>query len=437
MPRETAPPPSPAGHPVVGHAPAFARDPFGFVSDAVESVGGRFVMNLLGREIYVLADPTDIETALLDRESFAKLEDFRIAFGDALLSVEGEQWRRQRHAMEGFFSPQRIRDHADTIREVTERHTDAWEPGQRIELDSEMRQLALENLFEVVLGHSLSDEEFDELATAAHALNLWFKPRSWVLPHWVPTPARYRFRQGAAELRSWAESLLSRTGPGPADESLLSALVALRDDPSTAFDQEEILDQVVGMLFAGHETTALAMTYALHQLGRNGDVAERVAREIDDAVEGTPALSTVRDLSVLDDVIDETLRLFPPVHAIPRVTTTEVSLGEHTIPRDTEVLLAVWNLHRDGRFYDDPETFRPERWVDTTPRERGYEYVPFGAGPRICIGRHFARLEMKLALVTVLRRYRIEAPESVSVTPQMTSQPSGTVPLKLRPREDA
>ncbi|MFC6976877.1 cytochrome P450 [Halomicroarcula sp. GCM10025709] len=244
----------------------------------------------------------------------------------------------------------------------------------------------------------------------------------------VPVPA------GAAELREWAESLLADAGSDPAEDSLLSALVSLRDDPSSAFDREEIIDQVVGMLFAGHETTALAMTYALHQLGRNPEPAERVAAEID-AIGAEPSLAEIRDLASLDAVVDETLRLFPPVHGIPRVTTTDVTVGEHTIPADSEVLLAVWNMHRDGRFYDDPAQFRPDRWADTTPRERGYEYVPFGAGPRICIGRHFARLEMKLALVTVLARYRIEAPEPVSVSPQMTAQPSGPVPVVLRRRD--
>jgi cytochrome P450 len=433
MQRETTPPPSPPSLPVLGHAPRFARDPFGFVSDAVESVGDRFVMDLCGRQIYVLANPSDIETALLDRESFAKLDDFRIAFGDALLSVEGTQWQRQRHAMEEFFSPRRIGESADTIRQVTERRVGGWDPDQPVELDREMRQLALRNLFEAVLGQSLSDDEFDDLAAAANALNGWFEPSSWALPQWVPTPARRRFRQGSAELRDWARSLLSQTAPST-DEGLLSTLVALRDDPTTEFDQAEVLDQVVGMLFAGHETTALAMTYAIHQLGRNPEIQREVATEIDSTVGSEPSLRALQGIDVLDAVVDETLRLFPPIHGIPRVTTTAVSLGEHTIPAESEVLLAVWNLHRDERFYDDPETFDPERWAETTPREKGYQYVPFGAGPRICIGRHFARLEMKMALVSVLRRYRVRAPEPVTVSPQMTSQPSGPVHVELARR---
>ncbi len=428
-----SPPPAPPGWPVVGNTAAFVRDPLGFVRRSVDSTGDVFRMRLLGKDVYVLAHPDHVEQALLDRDAFAKLDDFEVAFGEALLSVEGEQWQRQRRAMEDFFSPTRVREYAETMTAVADERVDGWSPGTAVRADEEMRALALQNLFEVVLGQSLADD-VDELAEAAHALNLWFKPSSWALPDWVPTPARRRFERGATELREYASGLLDDAGADPRDDSLVATLSALRDDPDTAFDREEVLDQVVGMLFAGHETTALAMTYALHQLGSRPDVAERFHAELDEVVDGRPSLADLQELTYLDRVINEVLRLYPPVHAIPRVTTDRVDVGGHSIPVDAEVLLSVWSLHRDQRFYDDPLTFDPDRWQETTSREQGYAFVPFGAGPRICIGRHFARLEMKAVLAAIGRRYRVESEGDVELAPRMTTQPDGPVTVRVRER---
>jgi cytochrome P450 len=336
--------------------------------------------------------------------------------------------------MEGFFSPVRIQEHAETMVEVAQARTGRWVPGETIRLDEEMRSLALQNLFEVILGQSLADDELDEVAEVANALNLWFKPTSWALPDWVPTPARYRFRRGSIALRERARELLERPDERPSEDSLLATLSQLRADPDSGFDRAEVLDQAVGMLFAGHETTALAMTYALQQIGSHPDVAERLQAEIDATVEGTPSLSDLRELTYLDQVVSETLRLYPPVHAIPRVTTAAVDVGGFRIPDDEQVLLSVWSIHRDARFYDAPLTFDPDRWAETSPRAHGYAFVPFGAGPRICIGRHFARIEMKATLTVIAQRYRLETEADIALSPQMTTQPDEPVTAEIKRR---
>ncbi|MFC6864205.1 cytochrome P450 [Halomicroarcula sp. GCM10025817] len=427
-------PPAPPGWPALGHTVGFASDPFGFVAEAVESIGDVFRMQLLGKEVTVVAHPDHVGAVLRDRERFAKLDDFTVAFGEALLAAEGDQWRRQRHAMEDFFRPTRIGEYASTMSALAHDRLDGWDGRTTVRLDEEMRLLALENLFEVVLGHSLAGAELASLTEAAHALNGWFEPTSWVLPDWVPTPARRRFRRGSEALRGRAQELLSAAGTDPDADSLLATLASLREDPTSGFDESAVLDQVVGMLFAGHETTALGMTYALHQLGSHPAVAERATAEVDATVNGQATLSDLQALEYVERVVDETLRLYPPVHAIPRVTTETVEVGDWRLPAGEQVLLSVWNVHRDGRFYEEPLRFDPDRWVDTTPRERGDAYVPFGAGPRICIGRHFARLEMKAVLAAVLSRYRLDAREEITVAPQMTAQPDGPVRVHVESR---
>lgn len=419
--------------PVIGHTAAFVRDPFGFVRRTVESTGDMFEMNFLGKDVYVVARPDCVETALLDRESFAKLEDFHIAFDEALLAVEGDQWRRQRHAMEDFFAPTRVREFTKEMMRTTVDRTDGWTAGETIDLDDEMRSIALSNLFEIVFGQSLSASESDALAADADALNRWFEPTSWVLPQWVPTPARREFRRGSARLREWARSVLEEAGDLSSDGSLLARLVRLRDDPTTEFDRDEVVDQVVGMVFAGHETTSLALTYAFHQIGSYPTVAERFYGELDAALEDRTT-ADLQELTYVEKIINETLRLYPPVHAIPRVTTEPVRLGEYVIPEGKPVLLSLWSIHRDPRFYDDPLEFDPDRWTDDSPRTRGAEFIPFGSGPRTCIGRHFARLEMKAVLAAVGREYRLVPEDDLEVFPQMTTQPAAPVRMRIRNR---
>ncbi|MEZ3118149.1 cytochrome P450 [Halobaculum sp. MBLA0147] len=303
-------PPTPRGLPLLGNTIDFVRDPLGFVRESVADTGDVFRMQLLGKDVYILAHPEYVETALLDRDTFVKLDDFKIAFGDALLSVHGDQWQRQRHAMEEFFSPARIAEHAETMTSVAAARIADWGNEEHIQIDQLMQAIALENLFEVVLGHSVSEPQLTELVETANTLNLWFKPSSWALPEWLPTPARRRFQRGSAEFRSIAQTLLSDGETKDADESLLARLAALRDAPDSEFTESEVLDQVVGMVFAGHETTALTMAYALHQIGSHPTVAERVYAELDAVIDGQPTPADLRQLEYLDQVLNETFRLY-------------------------------------------------------------------------------------------------------------------------------
>lgn len=176
------------------------------------------------------------------------------------------------------------------------------------------------------------------------------------------------------------------------------------------------------------------MTYAIHQIGAHPSVADRFYAEIDEKLDGQPSLSDLQELVYVDQIINETLQLCPPVHAIPRVTTESFELGDYVLPGDEGVLLSTWSIHRDPRFYDDPLAFDPDRWEDTSPRHLGFKFIPFGSGPRICIRRHFARLEMKAVLAAIGRRYQLTAENDIEVFPQMTTQPKGPVTVRVTER---
>lgn len=436
-------PPAPGGPPLVGQTVEFARDPLALIEEVVAECGPVARLSVLGvGEFYQLASPDAMERALVrEREAFGKNADFRIAFGENVLSTTGDQWRRQRDALDEFFYPARIREYADRMVELTERRLDRWADGQQRSLHAELSGAALDNFFGTVFDRPLDPDGDEHLRRAANDINLWFKPTSFALPRWVPTPARRRFRSAVDTLEAEAGRLLDErkreveAGERDRDDDLLSTLVALREDDAASLSDEEIVDQVLGLVFAGHDTTALAMTYALHQLGTHDDVRARFHAELDAVLGGEPpTLSDLADLAVTDRVVTETLRAYPPVHTIPRETTRAVELGGYRLKPGTRTHLSVWGVQRDPRHWDDPAEWRPARWRDTSPQDAGYAYVPFGAGPRLCLGRRFALLEAKLVLALVGQRFSVEPTRPLTFDPMSTTQPAHPVPATIHRR---
>jgi cytochrome P450 len=436
-------PPSAGGPPVVGQTLRFARDPLELIEAVVADHGPVSRMRVLGvGEFYNLAGPDAFERVLVtDRDAFAKSPGFRVAFGENVLSSEGKQWERQREALDEFFYPARIREYADRMVELTERRLDRWPTDGRMSLHEEMSGAALDNFFGTVFGRPLDPDGDERLRRAANDINLWFKSSSFALPRWMPTPARRRFRRAVETVEGEARRLLDERerelerGDAEGGDDLLSTLVALREEEGASLSDSEIVDQVVGLVFAGHDTTALAMTYALHQVGTHPEVRERFRAELADVLGGdSPTLSDVGELTVTSQILNETLRLFPPIHTIPRVTTRPVEMDGYRLEPDTRTHLSVWALQRDDRYWADPREWRPERWEDTSPQDAGYAYVPFGAGPRVCLGRRFALLEAKLVLALVGQRFELDPGRPLEFDPMSTTQPAHDVPVRVTQR---
>jgi cytochrome P450 len=220
----------------------------------------------------------------------------------------------------------------------------------------------------------------------------------------------------------------------PGGDDVLSLLQrAIGDDPD-AFPADERRDQVMTMLLAGHETTALTLTYALSLLSANPDARAELRSEVDTVVDGTPAWGDLASLDYTERVVHETLRLLPPVWALFRQPLADARLGEYRIPEGAPMMLPQWALHRSRRHWDAPLTFDPDRWRETKPAEVA-AYFPFGAGPRACIGRQLAIVEAKLILATLFAEWDVavttdELPRRAAIT----MQPTEPVPAVVRRR---
>ena len=386
-------------------------------------------------DVFSLAHPEHVKRVLLtDRGKFEKSDDFRIAFGEGLLTVEGEEWAAQRDMLQPLFTRDSVMDYADGMVEQIRRRSDRWSDGDRLELQREFTHMTLDVLFATVLGRELAVDGDERLRRAAEELHDWFIPTSYMLPDWVPTPARRRFRKGKAALQAEAGRLLEeKAGDAPTDpteaEDLLSLLVGLREagvDDSGMLTDERLRDQMVTIIFAGHDTTTTSLTFAFWALANHPEVRERFHAEVDD-LDGPPTMDDLEDLPVTERVVTETLRLYPPVYSLPRRSTEPTAFDGYRIPADSRVILPLRHVHRDPRFFEDPETFRPSRWDgDLRGELHDFAYAPFGGGPRICIGREFALLEAELALATIGREYDLywlgdnDASGEPPTSPEMT-----------------
>nr|WP_245332994.1 cytochrome P450 [Halarchaeum solikamskense] len=457
-------PPAPSGYPVLKNAVQFARDPFTFVERATSECGDIYRMALPAvDDVFVFTHPDYLDRVLVsDVEAFGKTEDYQRAFGNGLLSVEGQKWRQQRDMLQPLFYRDHIRGYTEQMVACTERRLETWIEGETLDMEPEMKNLTLEVLFSTLFGRSLVPGEDQELRDAADGLNEWFTPSSWILPPWIPTPARRRFNQSTKRLRQEVRRLLeegsdrtgfSEDGPSgsdvqlnpkqaPAHTNTPDLLTQLQQARNKADESdltiEEIEDQLITMVFAGHETTAAALAFTWYALATKPDIQEQFQEELDTVLDGErPTYDDLQELEFTDRIITEALRLYPPVHTIPRRTMTDVEIGGYRIPEGHEIHLSVIHVHRDGRFYDEPMAFRPERWTDEFEEElHDFAYAPFGGGRRTCIGREFALLEAKVVLATIGQKFQFdwEKNETIELEPRVTTRSKEGIPLRIQQR---
>ena len=434
---DPATPPSPDGVPLLGHGLAFSRDPF----DAIErwaKAGDVVRLDFPGRSLYMVTEPALVERVLLEneptftlggeqRETFAGIED------DAVTANDGERWKRLRNGLQPAFTWDGIRGYAPRMAERTAAHVDRWEAGDRFDLLAEMRDLTLRILGDTLLG---VDVEGDEAVVqdAADALVARADPRRFgqLLPGWVPTPTDRRFARNVERLNAYVAGVLADRSPGEGDVGSVLLAARERGDLSAA----AVRDNLVALLLAGHDTTAVTLTYAWYELDRNPAVRESLVEESRAVLGDDPAGADAGDFEALErtrNVVSETLRLYPPAWTVNREVTERVTLGGYDVPAGSQLLLPQWVLHRDERFWDDPERFDPSRWEPDSDRP-AYSYFPFSGGPRHCIGMRFARLELALALSTMVARVDldVETDGPLSFTPSLSLRPETAVRATVR-----
>jgi len=468
----SATPPGPIGDPVFGNGRQYADDPFSFMRACADSYGDVIRFDLGPRETYMLTNPADIERVLVaDAERYRKPQFGDGAMdrllGDGLLMSEGETWQRQRKLANPSFHNQRIGALAGTMVDHTESQLADWTDGEVVDVQLEVARLTVKIIVSAMFGADITDEEVKTVQEKLEPLGARFEPdpRRFLIPDWAPTRENREFAAAVDTLESVIDGIVERrqgterdpavdpAGPegvvvrGPAGDGpdgngsgdlpmdLLSVLLRARDRGEQT--DANLRDELVTLLLAGHDTTALALTYTFYLLSNHSEARERVAGEAEAAIEdGGPTAADVREMRYTERVLNESLRLYPPVYTLFREPKLDVKLGGYRVPEGSALMCSQWVVHRSSRWYDDPETFDPSRWEpQRRSRRPRFAYFPFGGGPRHCIGKAFSLLEAKLILAKVCSQYDLdyEGPE-LSLRGSLTMHPDHPVPMRIRER---
>jgi cytochrome P450 len=398
-------------------------------------------------DLYCVFHPEGVRAVLAgSREGYSKGTRFyrQIAegFGRGLLTSEGELWQRQRRLIQPLFTRKQIASYAALMAEEAAAVAGRWEragrTGDGVDAGAEMVRLALRVVGRAIFGDDVGkagevlDSAFAVLTrqTFRRATSPLAVPASW------PTPANRRAARARAALHGVVDELIAdRQRAGTDGDDLLSRLLrALDPDSGAAMDRQQIRDEALIFLLAGHETTSTALTFTLHLLGRHPTEQRLVQDELDAVLDRRPP--TAEDAPALERTaraIKEALRLYPPAYALGRLADCDQQIGGYTIPAGSFVVVSQYATHRHPQLWENPETFDPARFTPEREAARHpHAYFPFGAGPRACIGSHFAMQEATIAAAVLLQRFRIHSQsEEVPLDTQgITLRPKLAVPIQ-------
>jgi cytochrome P450 len=355
-----------------------------------------------------------------------------------LLTSEGAFWLRQRRLIQPVFQRERILSYAPDMTACAERQIDTWHDGEVRDLHMEMRKLTLAVATKTLFGVDAGDQAAAVGCALREAMGTFDQRlfRIIPLPDNVPTLGNWRIRKAIRRLDRILYGLINQRRAEGQRKDLLSVLLHARhESDGSGMTDQQLRDEAMTLFLAGHETTALALAWGGYLLAQHPHVVEKLHAELHQVLGGrTPTAADLPNLPYTEMVIQEVMRLYPPAYAIGRQAIGPCTIGGYPIPAGGTVLMSQWVVHRDPRYYDDPEHFYPERWADgLAKRLPRYAYFPFGGGQRVCIGNTFALMELPLVLATIAQRFRFSLPPGPPVVPKplLTLQPNRPILVKL------
>ncbi|HET7322954.1 MAG TPA: cytochrome P450 [Halococcus sp.] len=378
---------------------------------------------------YLFSDPEYIQQVLESnqgnyRKSDVYHNELARIFGQGLLTSEGERWMRQHRLIRPMFRSDTVRSFAELVVEETDAMVQRWaERDEPIELLREMERVTL-----LIIGKAMFSTDMEthanDIAASLRVMRRSFQRRTSVLPtipEWVPTPHNRRASAALEELNGIVYDLIEeRRGETDKYDDLLSALMAARDEKGERMADEQLRDELMTFLLAGHETTAAALTWTWYLLARNPEIHEELHKRVSGASAGAFSLDGDGP-SYVTQCVQEAMRIYPPVPVFSRKAIAGDVIGGYEIPAGSELIMSQYVVHRDPELWSTPTAFRPERFAAGTEMERPrYSYFPFGGGARMCIGRQFALMEAQLVLSRAVARYRLDL-QSPTIEPGVSS----------------
>lgn len=435
-------PPGPKGRPILGVIPQLRKDPLGFLLDSFNTYGdvSRYRIGTINSAL--IAHPDGVKHVLQEHvKNYTKdhlsYNMVRWIANEGLLTSRGETWLRQRRLAQPAFHRQRIAAMGEMMVRRSEETLAHWEEaadqGRAVDVGDEMMRLALRIVGDALFGASVDEqaavisESFnllsDQVVTRFRSFN--------IVPPILPRRRDREWRQAMAALDAVVYGMIAERRRAGEDRGDLFSMLMLAQDQETGerMNDRQLRDEVLTMLVAGHETTATALAWTWALLDQHPTCAAKLHAELDTVLgDRTPTIADLPKLAYTRMVIDETLRLYPPVYLFSRAVKADDIIAGYRIPKNSSVEICAYVTHRHPEFWPDPEQFEPERFTpEQVARRHRYAYIPFSTGPRICIGNTFALTEATLALATVARRLRLRNPSGNMPEPEplLTLRPRG------------
>lgn len=417
------PPPAPGARPLVGHSLAFLRDPLGSLERWGSTDSPVVRLRIAGRTVCLVTEPDAVKRVLAtDADDYCKAEVVRERLGTlqggSLVLLEGEAWRERRQLLQSGFTGERVAEMGALTTEYAAEMVASWPTDGPVALEERASDLSLAILARALFGLDIRGERTPIHEASEDVLaRMDMQSLSTYLPEWVPTPTNRRFRRAVATLHDRLDETVAERADS--DESTTDLLGTMR---AAGLPPETVRDELVAFLFAGFDSTATALACTLGLLAEHPDVQARLRRELDARLDGRePTPPDLQELPVLDAIVRESLRLYPPQYLLFREPTTAVTLGGYRVDPGTIVVVPPWVLHRDERYWTAPSEFRPGRWLDadggradrTGPE---YAYVPYGGGPRYCLGARLADQLLRLVVAVVCQHRRLSLAGRLSVS---------------------
>ncbi|XGV99723.1 MAG: cytochrome P450 [Leptolyngbya sp. BL-A-14] len=438
--------PRPKGSLLFGNTFDFASDPLGFLSHCAEAYGEFVPLRFLLSPACLLTRSEQIEQVLKQPELLTKKtpawQAVRSLVGEGLLTSEGAFWARQRRLMQPVFHQQRIAAYGKTMVLYAERMLQTWQDGEARDVHQDMMQLTLNIVTKTLLNVDMTGVAAQTIAQTLEVALEWFSSRrkqAFLPLTRLPTPINRRYKQALQTMDQTIYALIQQrrqSGDDPGD--LLSLLLQAQDEDGNRMSDRQLRDELTTLILAGHETTANALSWIWMLLAQHPHVERQLVSELQKVLgDRAPTLADLPQLRYTEQIIKEALRLYPPIFSLARSPIQDYELTGYHIPARTILIFSPWAMHRSPRYFPAPLQFQPERWEHDLEKQlpKGI-YMPFGDGPRICIGKSFALMEAVLLLATIAQKYQLTLlpDQSLLPLPSMTLRPQAGIAVTVTKR---
>lgn len=425
--------PGPRGLPIAGSFFEMREDPLAYFQDCAKTYGKFYRLRIF--DSFVVVNDTALAHDIFVRQSgkikrSRRAHEIRVALGDGLVVADNDRWRFVRETLAGAFHPQHFLRHRGPITELLERRAQAWHAQGSINLRSEIARLTLAISSHTFFDMDLEERE-DEIAAALEVVNNEFAQvlKSWApLPLYAPSLGRMRVRRSYHTLAEVARQIISHAEQ-TSSESTAWIIRLQRMCAERGLPDRLVLDQVIFLLMASYDTTAVAITYTMWLLSQHLPLQNELARDAA-AHDGRPGAG-----ALVKPVFEEAMRMFPPVWGLGREAAVDLDVGDYRIPAGTQILTLPYVIHRDSDYFEAPDVFRPARFIEKSSVNRS-AYLPFGLGPQACMGAQFATIESLMIVTHLLTAYEFHdrSPQDLSNTLGITMRPKTDFVVEVRKR---